>query len=287
MDMVERSPSGMTALFFATPRESRCALDLLQGITALDSPRGLRLFVGSQCGASFLILVSGVGKVSAAAATAFLMERHRPAAIVLLGTAGSLNQQLRLGDLIIAEGLVPGDVGVCSSRGFSPTGPGTCEGERVLFHPSFPTSEMLSDTAARAAASALLPFHRGMLLTCDQVVLDRDLRTHLGSETGALAVEMEGAAVAQVARQYGDPPLAVIRSVSDELEHDFPDLDKVLPYRGQSRADLWTRRARLILSDPLAANRLRDLQKGMDLALENLRIFLKKMLPLLAGQSHR
>ncbi len=283
MGIGERSPSMRAALLFATPKEARCALALLQGVTSLSSPRGFQLFAGHHNDVGLLVLVCGVGKVSAAAATAFLMERHRPEAIMLLGTAGALNPQLRLGDLIIADGLVPGDVGICSSRGYSPTGPGTCEGEEVLFHRSFPTSEKLSEKAAKVAASALIPFHRGMLLTCDQVILDPDLRAHLGSETKTMAVEMEGAAVAQVAIQYGDPPLAVVRAVSDELEHDFPDLDKVLPYRGQSRADLWTRRARLILSDPQAASRLQDLRSGMALALENLRIFLRKMLPLLAG----
>lgn len=272
-------PSGSVVLFFATPREASCALSLLQEVTVIPSPPGMELRRGRHESTEFLILSCGVGKVSAAAAAMFLLERYRPRAVVVSGTAGSLVPELRLGDLVIAVELVPGDVGVIHSEGFGATGPGIVEEGRVVFHPSFPVSEELADAAAAAAALASLPFHRGKILTCDQMVLDPGLRSHLGSTFQALAVEMEGSAVAQVVGGAG-VPLAVIRVISDELGHDFVRLEKILPYHGQSRLDLWSKRCRLLVSDPSAANSAREMGKGMRLALNNLRRFLEALLPI-------
>ncbi len=266
----------MIALLFATPKEASSALPLVSGLADCDSPRHLRLQRGEAHGEEVLIITSGVGKVAAAAAATLALERHAPRAL------GALAPGIRVGDLVLSTALIPGDVGVAHSQSYASTGPGVYEEGRVAFTPSFASPPWLVELAQRAAREAGTAFHLGNVLTCDQVVLDPELRAHLGESFHALAVEMEGAAAAQVAMN-GDVPCMAVRAVSDELGHDFVGLEKLLRYRGQTRRNLWAERFRLSAADPEVLSRAQELLSGRELALANLGRLLASFLPLLAG----
>jgi len=276
----ETTAKGTVAFMAATPGEASCLLSLLEHHSPLPAPWGMELRSGSWGSSKLLVLTCGVGKVAAAAGAMYLALRHRPSAMLNMGTAGSLHPRLRIGDLVVAEEVLPADVGIIHSRGFGHTGPGLCEEGRVLFHPSFKAHSALVEEAARSAAKAGLPCHRGRIITCDQVILDPGLRAHLGTTFRALAVEMEGSAVLQVAAGTGIPA-AVIRAISDETEHDFVGLEEMLPYSGQSRPDLWCRRLRLTATDGSLLSRAREMRRGMREALAGLGRFLEAFLPAL------
>lgn len=275
------TPSGTLAFIAAIPSETSCLLPLLQDPEPLACPSGMDLWGGRRGPLRVLALSCGVGKAAAAAGSMYLLERHRPRALVNVGTAGSLDPRLHVGDLVVAEEVLPADVGIIHSGGFGHTGPGLCENGRVLFHPSFPTERGLVEEAARSAARASLTCHRGKIITCDQVVLDPELRAHLGKAFRALAVEMEGSAVAQVAAGAG-VPVAVIRVISDEVEHDFPGLEEILPRVGRSRTDLWLRRFRMVYADSFMLARAREMRRGTRRAVAVLRRFLEVFLPSLS-----
>jgi adenosylhomocysteine nucleosidase len=267
----------MIALLCATPFELKRLLPTLAGATDLAAPGGMRLVKGTAYGDEVIALATGVGKVAAAAGTRFLLDRHPIEALLVCGIAGALSPDLRLGDLIIATELVPGDVGVAHSGDYSVTGPGLCEEGRVIFHPLFTTSPALVERAQRAAAAEGMAYVLGKVLTCDQIVLDPELRAHLGESFDALAVEMEGAAAAQVAAGEG-LPFGAIRTISDELSHDLVGFEKLLQYKGQSRRNLWNKRFRLSVTGRDTITRAKEMAKGRDLALENLASFLAAFL---------
>lgn len=267
----------MIALLCATPMEMASLLPLLEEVEDQESPGGMRLVIGKAGAVDILAVSVGVGKVSAAAGTRFIMDRYPLEALVIWGAAGALSSELRLGDLVISDELIPADVGVAHSEGFSTTGPGLCEEDRLVFYPSFPVPLMLQERARAAAEAAGLSYHVGKVLTCDQIILDPGLREHLGSSFDALAVEMEGAAAAQVAAGE-DLPFIAIRTISDELSHDFVGLEKVLEYKGQTRRNLWRKRFRLSVTDPSTVARARELSRGMETALRNAAAFLEAFL---------
>ncbi|MDI6829729.1 MAG: futalosine hydrolase [Actinomycetota bacterium] len=267
----------MRGIICATPWEMKAVLGALPGLREAEAPGGMRARRGKRGVSEVVVLCAGVGKVAAAAGAMFLLERHGAEELLVLGVAGALHEELRLGDLVLADEAVPADTGIAHSGGFHTTGPGMGEGERLVFHPAFSASPELLLRARSAAASASLPHRVGRVLTCDQVVLDPALRLHLEERFGALAVEMEGAAVAQVAACAGIPFLAV-RGISDEVSHDFAGLERALEYRGQSRRNLWAERFRLTVEDPAAVERARELARGRDLALERLEKFLRAFL---------
>ena len=236
------------ALLCATYKEMACLLPLLEEKVDEEHTGGMRLVEGRIGGHHVLILSVGVGKVPAAAGTRFLVDRYRPRTLIVCGTAGALSPEVRIGDMVIATELVPGDVGVAHSGGFSPTGPGLYDEGRLVFCPSFIPPPDLVERARSAAEAAGLPCHAGRVLTCDQV-----------------------AAVEGI-------PFVVARAVSDELSHDFVGLEKALEYRGQSRRNLWEQRFQLTVTDPSALGRARELLQGRDLALERMASFLRAFL---------
>jgi adenosylhomocysteine nucleosidase len=64
-------------------------------------------------------------------------------------------------------------------------------------------------------------FTRGPVTTCDRVAVTRAEKQALRAKTGAIAVDMEAAAVESRARDLG-VPYACIRVVSDTAEEDLP-----------------------------------------------------------------
>ncbi len=268
----------MIGLLCATPFEFKRVHHMLEDRSGEAAPGGMRLVGGTFNRGEVLVLMTGVGKVAAASGARFLLDHHSLEALVVCGVAGALSPEIRLGDIVIASELVPGDVGVAHSGGFSTTGPGLCEEGRLVFHPTFTTSAFLVERARRAAAAAGLPYAQGRVLTCDQIVLDPELRAHLGELFDALAVEMEGAAAAQVAAGDGLPFLAV-RAISDELSHDLVGFEDLLEYKGQSRRNVWHKRFRLTVTGPDTLARAKEMAEGRDLALERMAAFLTAFLP--------
>jgi 5'-methylthioadenosine/S-adenosylhomocysteine nucleosidase len=267
----------MIALLCATPMELESILPLISGASDAPSPTGTRLVSGKAGGRDILAFSAGVGKVPAAAGSRFLIDRYPLEVLVICGMAGALSPDVRLGDLIIASELVPGDVGVAHSGGFNTTGPGQCEGGRLVFHPTFPVAPSMLETASAAADAGGIPYRLGKVLTCDQIVLEPELRSHLGEVFDALAVEMEGAAAAQVAASE-ELPFFAVRAISDELSHDFVGFEKLLEYKGQSRRNIWHKRFRLAVSDTDTLARVKGMSLGRDLALETMTSFLRSYL---------
>lgn len=69
--------------------------------------------------------------------------------------------------------------------------------------------------------SSPIPFVRGEIASLDRVAATATEKRALGLETGAVAVEMEAAAVARKAKEWG-VPFCCVRVVSDTAEEDMP-----------------------------------------------------------------
>lgn len=198
------------------------------------------LFVtGNLNGQKVVVTSTGVGKVNAAMTTTLLIEHFKPKYIVFTGIAGAVNTQLRPGDIVIAEKTAHHDMGTVWPEGLFVKGvKNRLDGmENPVF---FPADETLVTYAQRAAE--LIDMRRvetvagqrnpkiikGVIVTGDSFIASTEKCAELRKKLEADAVEMEGAAVAQICYQRQIKYL-VIRSISDSADEGAV-LDKQMFY---------------------------------------------------------
>jgi|SRR5215471_5907059 len=180
--------------------------------------------IGELGGHRVVVGRSGIGKVNAAMAAAILIERFHPVAMVFSGTAGAVDPSLEPGDVVIGVRVAQHDIGRMTGDGFirRPTRDSVSGEPNPMF---FDAPEALVAAARRAASELVLPAvqrngspaqphtREGVIVTGDVFVADALKRDDLRA-FGATAVEMEGAAMVQVCRQFSTPCL-VVRGITD------------------------------------------------------------------------
>ncbi|HEL0730455.1 5'-methylthioadenosine/adenosylhomocysteine nucleosidase [Streptococcus equi subsp. zooepidemicus] len=160
-----------------------------------------------------LILVqSGVGKVMSAMTVAMLAEHFQADAIINTGSAGAIASGLAIGDVVVADRLVYHDVDV--------TAFGYDYGQMAAQPLYFDSDSKLVETFKQVLDQEKTNSRIGLIATGDSFIAGQDsidtIKAHF-PET--LAVEMEGAAVAQAAHAAGKP-FIVVRAMSDTAAHD-------------------------------------------------------------------
>jgi len=173
---------------------------------------GRAFWVGHLHGHEVVAVISGIGKVAATTTATVLIERFGVQRIVFTGVAGGLAPGVNVGDLVVADHFVQHDLDA------SPIFP---RYEVPLYGLSrFATDPALSERLVAAARSALpgVAVHRGLVASGDRFVsTSAESRVLQADLPEALAVEMEGAAFAQVCHDYGIP-FAAARTISDRAD---------------------------------------------------------------------
>jgi adenosylhomocysteine nucleosidase len=196
----------------------------LEGATVTNI-QGIVFTSGTINGARIITVRSGVGKANSAFATTLLLDRFKPAAVIWTGTAGAVDPDLNPADVVIGTGVGYHDYGAMTANGFvrNPTrNAGTGQADPPFFAPDPNLLAAVRRAAAvvklsRGPNSAGAPDPRireGLIVTGDAFVASPARRDDIRSELKAIAVEMEGASVAQVCARFG-VPLIVIRSITD------------------------------------------------------------------------
>ena len=155
------------------------------------------------------VVLSGIGKASAARAVTELILTEHPDCIINSGVAGGLKDFIvKAGDVVIGSEVAYHDVwcGEPNERG------------QVQGLPSrFPADPVLLAKATALAASREWPvtIHTGLIASGDQFYISREEDARILSvRPDALASDMESGAIAQTCHHYGVPFLS-IRSISD------------------------------------------------------------------------
>ena len=197
-------------------------------------------FISGRIGTETVVLAwTGVGKVNAAMTTTLLLEHFQPARVIFTGIAGGVDPNLEPGDLVIAKQTAYHDMGTLWSQGIEYGGvKSRMTGEpNPVFFPADPALFTAAEEAAKGMTFGAVGLRTGQrppkvavgtVVTGDVFVASKEKSAELAKELGASAVEMEGAAVAQLCYQRGIPCL-VIRSISDKADRSAV-MDKQLFY---------------------------------------------------------
>lgn len=151
----------------------------------------------------------GVGKVNAARVTQILIDNYELEYVINVGTAGSLNEQIEIGDIVIGEKLIQHD--------FDLTAANHEKGYISDLGKYFYSDKNLIEKVKNAIQSMKenLKLFVGTIATGDVFVQDINLKDKIKKEFNPYCVEMEGAAIAQVCT-LDKIPFIVIRGISDK-----------------------------------------------------------------------
>ncbi|MFA9413938.1 MULTISPECIES: 5'-methylthioadenosine/adenosylhomocysteine nucleosidase [unclassified Streptococcus] len=173
---------------------------------------GRTYHTGRLSGQSVVLVQSGVGKVMSAMSVAALADHFGVTAVINTGSAGAVAQGLAVGDVVLADQLVYHDVDL-TAFGYAY---GQMSGQPLYFD----TDERLRSAFSEAIAEQDLTSRVGLIATGDSFIASsaiiQEIKAHFPQ---VLAVEMEGAAIAQAAHSL-DLPVLVVRAMSDTADHE-------------------------------------------------------------------
>ncbi len=241
---MQRAPESSLALEPVSfwPAGSRvglvCAMhEELSGIVSLFEARvselgGREFWQATWHGVEVVAVLCRIGKVAAATTASTLIHHFGVSHVVFSGVAGGLAPGVQVGDVVVAQSFVQHDMDA------SPLFP---RFEVPLYAQTFFPCDLRLSAALLNAAQRCLPqigqhlhesgmlttlgvthkdwrVHHGLIASGDQFIGQAHQRHRIVSSLpGVLAVEMEGAAVAQVCHDFG-LPFAAVRIISDQAD---------------------------------------------------------------------
>ena len=192
--------------------EEVAALKEQMDIEELRTIAGMEFCKGVCEGQPVVVVRSGIGKVNAAVCTQILCDVFQAEAIINTGVAGSLKNEINIGDIVLSTDALQHDM---DATGF---------GYEAGVIPRMETSVFEADeeliTLAEKVCREVNPdiqVFKGRVISGDQFISDHGVKECLITMFKGYCTEMEGAAIAQAA-WLNKVPYLVIRAISDKAD---------------------------------------------------------------------
>lgn len=175
-----------------------------------ETVSGITFVSGMLEGKEVVTAVCGIGKVFAAMCAQTMILRYKPDCIVNTGVAGTLTDKLTVGSIAVSSAVVQHDMDT-SALG-DPVG--MISGiNKVLL----PASRDLCDQLSACATVLGIRTETGVIASGDQFISSSEKKDAIVKTFGAIACEMEGAAIGQVC-YVNRVPFCVLRAISDSAD---------------------------------------------------------------------
>ena len=150
---------------------------------------------------NIVVVKSNVGKVNSSRVCQILIDKFKPALVINIGTAGSVNNKLDIGNVVVADNLVQYDFDV------TPFGRKLGEIENIgeFIEVDKNLLNLFNNT------NVII----GTIATGDKFIVNPEEKNNIKNIFNALCIEMEGASIAQVCF-LDKVPFLVIRSITDK-----------------------------------------------------------------------
>lgn len=181
---------------------------------------GKREYIKGKLFQNEIVLVfSRWGKVASSSTVTTLIDKFNVEEVIFTGVAGSINNNIKIGDIVIGDKLYQHDMN--GSPLFE-------KYEIPLLNKSyFQTDESIKNNLYKATILFInendlpkIPKNRiGNIGTGDKFINEKQDAIKIARIDDIICVEMEGAAVAQVCYEH-DIPFGIVRIISDESDSD-------------------------------------------------------------------
>ena len=167
---------------------------------------------GTLSGTPAIVVRSGIGKVNAGICAQILASVYQVDVILNTGIAGSLSNEINIGDIVLSTDLVQHDMNA-SGFGYAL---GQIPGMEQF---SFVADEEIRALAAKACQEVNpdIRVFQGRVASGDQFVSSQETKDYISQNFHALCTEMEGAAIGQAAC-LNHIPFLVVRAISDKAD---------------------------------------------------------------------
>ena len=196
------------AILGAMPEEIEPLLLRMDNVRKVDYANNT-FYEASYKGKDVVVAYSKIGKVFSTLTATLLIEKFGCQMLLFSGVAGAISCDLKIGDLIIADGLCQHDLDITAfghPYGFVP------EGEVCIA-----ADVRLRNIAKDVAKAKGITIKEGIIATGDQFVACSDKKNWISDTFKAAALEMEGASVAVVCNAL-DVPFFILRAISDTAD---------------------------------------------------------------------
>lgn len=194
----------------------------MQQVTIIKKA-GMDFYSGNFGDRAVVIVRSGIGKVNAGICTQVLADEFHVSAILNTGIAGSLNNDINIGDIVLSTDALQHDVDAMVF------------GYKLGVIPRMETSIFKADENLLIKAERLckrvnpdISVFKGRVVTGDQFIAGKDQKDRLVSNFSGLCTEMEGGAIAHAA-YLNQIPFLIIRAISDKADNsaavDYPTFE--------------------------------------------------------------
>jgi len=167
-----------------------------------------------------VVVKCGVGKVNAGICTEILASTYHVTHVINTGVAGSLNNDINIGDLVISNDAIYHDVDV------------TIFNYELGQLPQMPVSYKADETLKKTIITAIGKLYpevgvfEGRVVSGDQFVGETKKKQWIKENFHGDCAEMEGCAIAQ-ASYLNNLPFVIIRAISDKADgSDVMDYNK-------------------------------------------------------------
>lgn len=207
--------------------------------TVRETVGGVEFVLGDLFGRRVVCTKCGVGKVFAAMGAQTMILRYAPAVIVNSGVAGTLSNELSIGQIALADHVIQHDMDT-SHVGDAV---GMISGPNIVY---MPTDAVVTDALAACVEAVSVPYRRGVIASGDQFVATTSEKTRILSlfdtpDTPVIACEMESGAIGQVCYTNG-VPYGILRAISDGGdEQSFQDYPTFLAAAARTATEVMER----------------------------------------------
>ncbi|XBC44551.1 MAG: 5'-methylthioadenosine/adenosylhomocysteine nucleosidase [Buchnera aphidicola (Schlechtendalia peitan)] len=170
-----------------------------------------KFHIGTLNNIKIVLIKSGVGKVSASITCTMLIQLYKPNVIINIGAAGSLDKELKPGDIVLPSSTCYHDVNL-TAFGYS-------LGQMQNFPKLFCTNDYMVTLTEKCMVSSKINYKKNLIISGDSFINQKRFRNTLKRNfPAAIAVDMESTAIAQVCYQFKKPFL-IVKSISDHSDN--------------------------------------------------------------------